>query len=156
LAGCERGNPDPKTPAPERNQQPTDNAGVTPQGRSQGPAEVFTAAKKALQDKDFKQYATLLTDESRAALAGSLLLPRVALNRRIDDCKPGVRFPPLRKPPAADQQEVEQHVREMEAGFKALTDVYTRHELTEDTFRNVADALRELDPAQPDVRRFRR
>src|SRR5262249_14115415 len=72
------------------------------------------------------------------------------------DFKHRVRFPPLRKPPAADQQEVEQHVREMEAGFKALTDVYTRHELTEDTFRNVADALRELDPAQPDVRRFRR
>lgn len=135
---------------------PETQTGLTPGGDNQDPAEVFAAAKTALQEKDFKRYAALLTDESRAALAGSLLLPRVALDRKIDHFKQNLRIPSLVKPQAPNENEVAEHVRHMEAGFKPITDVYAQHPLTEKAFRSIAAALRELDPSEPDLPRFRR
>src|SRR5262249_28008266 len=113
-----------------------------------------------LQEKDFKRYATLLTDESRAALAGSLLLPRVALDRQIARIKHPLPDPLLVRPnrpaPEVTEKEVAEHIGTMKAGIKPINDVYSRYQIDEKTFQSIADALRGLDPAQPDVRRFRR
>src|SRR5262249_34677776 len=40
--------------------------------------------------------------------------------------------------------------------LKPLADVYARHQVVDKTFQNAADALRQLDPLRPDIRRFRR
>jgi hypothetical protein len=139
---------------------PETKVGLTPGGDNQTPADVFAAAKTALQEKDVKKYATLLTDESRAALAGSLLLPRVALNRKIARIKHPLPAPLLVRPPlpasAVIIKDDPDHVGKMEAGFKPINDVYARHQIDEKTFDNLADALRQLDPIEPDMRRFRR
>src|SRR5262245_53092135 len=160
LAGCGRSNHEPEPSAPGRDQQPANNPSRTPAGDPQTPAELFAAAKTGLQEKDFQKYATLLTDESRAALAASLLLPRAALNRNIAELKhplPARRLVrPLLPAPAVTEKDLAQHIRKMEAGFKPMTDVYAQHRLNEKTFHNLGDALRELDPTEPDVRRFRR
>jgi hypothetical protein len=136
------------------------NAGLTLGGDNHDPAQVFAAAKAALQEKDFKKYATLLTDESRAALAGSLLLPRVALDRNIAQIKHPLPAPlvvrPILPAPEVTDKGVAEHIAKMKAGIKPINDVYARHQIDEKTFQNIADALRELDPIEPDVRRFRR
>jgi hypothetical protein len=143
------------------NSTPETKAGLTPGSDNQDPADVFAAAKTALQEKDVKKYATLLMDESRAALAGSLLLPRVALNRKIAQIKHPLPAPllvrPLRPPASAViVKDDPDHIGKMEAGFKPINDVYVRHQIDEKTFHNLADALRQLDPIEPDMRRFRR
>ncbi len=142
------------------NSTPETKTGLTPGGDNQDPADVFAAAKTALQEKDVKKYATLLTDESRAALAGSLLLPRVALNRNIAQIKHPLPAPMLARPllpaPEVTDKGVADHIGKMQAGFKPINDVYARYQIDEKTFGNLADALRELDPVQPDLRRFRR